>query len=119
MLTFQQYVSYHVHITASVTRPPYWEVEGMLGEFGGTAAKPVTAVQDCVSTLMSMKSLNICIFIRISSPVCSNKNPDLFNGKSGQFQAVFVKNRTGVFNKAFGRLQPFLWRPNQIIQAKT
>lgn len=107
MLTFQQYVSYHVHITASVTRPPYWEVEGMLGEFGGTAAKPVTAVQDCVSTLMSMKSLNICIFIRISSPVCSNKNPDLFNGKSG------------VFNKAFGRLQPFLWRPNQIIQAKT
>lgn len=49
----------------------------------------------------------------------ATKNPDLFNGKSGQFQAVFVKNRTGVFNKAFGRLQPFLWRPNQIIQAKT
>lgn len=49
--------------------------------FSDKAAKPVTAIHDCVSIFARVKPL------------------DIFKETSGTLPAVFVVNKTGIFNR--------------------
>lgn len=52
------------------------------GVTDGKAAKPVTAAQDCISTIVNVKPL------------------DIFKEASGEFQAVFVVTKTYIFKES-------------------
>lgn len=48
------------NIACLMTRPSFWEVEGMLAELQvESAAEPMTSVQDSASTTVRVKSLDI------------------------------------------------------------
>ena len=76
-LTFLQYVLHHVHI---ICLWPMTLSRSRRGAAGEKAAKPMTAVQDCVSTSVSM---------------------DVFKESLRFFPAMFVVTKTGILSPNF------------------
>ena len=73
VLTFLQIVSYHVHITCLWPDCHIWRWSGWWRSEARKAAKRVTTVQECISTFVSEKPL------------------DIFRETSGRIPAVFVR----------------------------
>lgn len=79
---------------------PYWKVDGMVVvlQLDKKAAKPVTTVQDCVTTFVTLKEQDHSVFYIYGSVTPLNT----FTGELGMISSLICgekKQKTGIFNE--------------------